>query len=178
MSRRRALPQPFGLSVLDTVTCGLGGAIVILLYAAITVTPGAPVVTTTAQAATAAETATAPSAAESLAVQGLLTVIFEGAQADPMPCASAPASVRSRVVRTPAAVRAQPDALARRGLVLWSEDPAAVNRLCVVAPRGSDSFTFATEGIASPWTSLTHPGEGLCFMRNRTDGIFEPQNCP
>ena len=80
MAYRRSTPGVFSMSMLDTVTCGLGGAIVLLLYMASNVQQGAKLLfeeLTPSDRLDVAELAKSQEPGEALPIpRGILTLIF------------------------------------------------------------------------------------------------------
>lgn len=170
---RTPTPDPFGLSVLDTVTCGLGGAIVILLYAAANATPGGAVQVQTAAPVVSVQGGN-PGTRSPLPVAGLLTLVFDGTfHGGPAAIAVTDCeggTLPSAMMQTGAGLRGWDEG--QRGVTVWAERARAVPQVCLSAPAGAREMRLMTAGALRP-PQAVQAGGRLCFSRN-SDGVFDP----
>ncbi len=191
MARRNEV-EIFGLSMLDTVTCSLGGAIVLLLFVASQIPPAAKisfVQETAAQSGTPAEDGKSNNSGKTgvKTASAILAVYFEVSPAKkpihlrPRPC-NVPAVPGLRIVE----LRRQndifePDGLERFGFAVWYRDnfqqlPKEAH--CLKVPGTECKRLSYVAGGHYTTPPMNCPKEPVCFRFSAAEQIYELKKCP
>ena len=177
MARRRDV-QIFGLSMLDTITCGLGGGIILMLFIASQIPPEAEVVFDNAQQV--GDSTPVDSMDDTQVTTGVLTVFLEFLTArdpkghKPIACGPPPSQAAARHLRIarlgdPAPDKLFADNVMRRriGYTVWwrgaqGEIPNSYN--CFKVKTGRDChFSYVAGAHYTTWREC--PPDWLLFRR-------------
>lgn len=176
------MPRPeraeiFGLSMLDTVTCGLGAAIVIMLFVASKVEPYARIVfTPEASQPVAGDPPPAQPAADMQPAVGMASVFLSAGEAPGAPAMEACSGERVDDDAVWLSAVHRPDPFEPRGeaarstygfVVQWTEDALGLDCVGVVVPMAALDdcrLTYVTDRyVAGPMAcagALSAPGAG------------------
>lgn len=181
MARRKEV-EIFGLSMLDTVTCGLGGGIVIMLFLASQIPPGAKINFKNETAADAASDENTR-----LTTIGALTVFFEYHNAVdpnstlPETCDGSHLEIMRTSILRHGDVFGDPLKHQRRyGSAVWwavDTDKIPIAGQCIrVEPAGSCDTYFYVAGAHQ--STPADCSDTLCFTYSEDEGVYVKDSCP
>lgn len=190
---RRGEVEIFGLSMLDTVTCGLSGGIVLMLFLASQIPPGAEIDFENERATTAGqvqpgtkpEPRPAPPAAEGerLTAAGAVTVYLtydtEAAESEPKLCSGQThPQLRVAHLRPQAALFDPAAATALHAYSIWwaAEDPPPEGYCLRVEPDSGCRSAFYVAG--AHMSALPGCPGPICFHFSSREKIYLYGGCP
>lgn len=186
MARRNEV-EIFGLSMLDTVTCGLGGAIVLMLFVASQIPPAAEISFVQEKAAQSANKGAVGQQNSAKTTSAILAVFFEVSQTTepahvrPRPCHGSSVQGLRIVELRQGEDLFGPDGLKRFGFGVWFGDN--VNQIppsayCLNVPLGTECqrLSYVAGGHYTP--PMACRPTPICFRFSASEQIYELKVCP